>query len=165
MKYIASMALLAMAQLDTVSAGGRCSLTLTTYDPGDSGACTTAGTGDDSAFTVENWKIGKCEPSTDNDGGDDDAWIYIPYCDEKVGAALYMYADENCETFSDVMSPDWGCPKDACCHFSGSSMDFFSTGYAVGIPYKLTIDGQRGSETGLGLFGAIGQIFKALVGF
>ena len=157
MKFIAPMALLAMAELDTVAAGGRCSFTMKTWDDID---CTEGG----ADFIVgENIKIGKCTLCAGCGPLDDeDMYLYLPFCDSNVGMAMYAYSDENCETFYDGMSPDWGCPAGDCCHLAVDSLSFFGLGIALG--YDVTIDGQRGSEYGLGMFGAVGQIFKAMIG-
>ena len=66
-----------------------------------------------------------------------------------------------------------GCPKDGCCHYSGSSLLLWDADggdsdgdsdydYAVSVPYKMTISAQTGSHTGLSVGEAISQVFAAM---
>ena len=124
---------------------------------GDIG-CEVAAADQEEMFKGENVKIGKCVAVDEEDA--DSPFVYITFCDADLGVGVYVYEDEACETFANDISPDWGCPIGECCHLG---MEIEGLPYAPG--YVATIEGQRGSEYGLGVFGAVGHIFKALIGF
>jgi hypothetical protein len=81
--------------------------------------------------------------------------------------ALYYYSDAACTIPKKAMSPDFGCPKNACCHLSGSGfmIDIDGNGsddFGMGLPYSVEVTDQSGSEYGLSFVGAFAQLFKSL---
>ena len=97
-----------------------------------------------------------------------DAWVYIPYCDENIGVALYHYEDASCTTPFKMVSPDFGCPKNGCCHYSGASagMDLDLDGdidFGFSLAYSIQISSQTGSEFGLSFGDAFSQLFKSFM--
>ena len=95
------------------------------------------------------YEIGKCFQENEN------TWVYIPYCDPAVGMAMYAYNDAACTIPEDLMSPDLGCPKDGCCHFSGTIF------FGLSVSYKVNILEQTGSRYGLSFVEAIFEVFRS----
>ena len=96
----------------------------------------------------------------------DDIWYMVPFCDVDIGMALYFYSDSECTTPMSSMSPDSGCPKDACCHLSGlgllTDINFDGTvDFMLGVPYSIEVVDQSGSQYGLSFGGAFAQLFKS----
>ena len=98
-------------------------------------------------FTYE---IGKCFQESEN------TWMYIPYCDPAIGMAMYAYNDAACTVPEDLLSPDLGCPKNGCCHLSGTIL------FGLAASYKINILEQTGSRYGLSFVEAIFEVFNSL---
>ena len=155
--------LLAASVIGAANAAGLCTIQLETFDPTDP---TCAGSSN-LAATLQ-YTIGEC--ALDTELFDEPMYMFIPYCDQAVGVAIYSYEDAACMTpKQSPISPDLGCPTRGCCHISGPAMqaDIDGNGtpdLSYALPYGVNVLAQSGSRYGLSVGGAIGELFSVIFG-